>query len=77
MIYIFRALWLVVYVPVYVMESFAFLLGVIIYPFVAGSFYVKYGTAKGITYKPERMAGYIDWKYKKLGQLIEKLKDDD
>ena len=77
MIYIFRALWLVVYVPVYVMESFAFLLGVIIYPFVAGTYHVKHGTTKGVTYKPEWMAKYIDRQYQKLGQLIEKLKDDD
>lgn len=72
MIYILRTLWLIGYPFVYLIESLAFLVGIILYPFIEGYAYIK--TGKGSNYHIGVFPEYISKKYGKLKDLIEKQK---
>lgn len=72
MIYFYRTLYALLYIPVFLMECIAFLFGVIIYPLVVGIAYIK--TGKECDCYAAIMAEYIEKEYSKLKDLIEKLK---
>ena len=72
MIYILRTLYALCYIPVFLMECFVFLLGVIIYPLVVGIAYIK--TGKESDYSSGMIAEKIEKVYGKLKDKIEKLK---
>ena len=72
MIYILRTLFALFYIPVFLMECVAFLLGVIIYPLVVGIAYIK--TGKECDYYAAMMAEYLEKIYGKLKDKIEKLR---
>ena len=72
MIYILRTLFALFYIPVFLMECVAFLLGVITYPLVEGIVYIK--TGKECDYSSGMMAEKIEKEYGKLKDKIEKLK---
>lgn len=72
MIYILRTLWVLFYIPIFLIECIAFLLGAIIYPLVVGIAYIK--TGKESNYSSGVMAMFIEKKYSKLKEQIEKTK---
>jgi hypothetical protein len=72
MIYILRTLWVLFYIPVFLLECIAFLFGVIIYPLVVGIAYII--TGKESDYSSGMIAEKIEKGYSKLKERIEKLK---
>ena len=70
MIYILRTLWVLFYIPIFLIECIAFLLGVIIYPFVVGIAYIKTGNESN--YSSGMIAEKIEKVYGKLKNKIEK-----
>ena len=73
MIYIYRTLWVLAYVPVFVIESLCLLVGVILWPIIGAYHYIRKGTTANMKYTPDRLPFYIDGKWQRLGQHIEKL----
>lgn len=69
MIYILRTIFALFYIPVFLLECIAFILGVIIYPLVEGIAYIK--TGKESNYSSGMMAEYIEKVYCKLKGKIE------
>jgi hypothetical protein len=72
MIYILRTLWVLFYIPVFLLECIAFLFGVIIYPLVVGIAYII--TVKESDYSSGMIAEKIEKGYSKLKERIEKQK---
>ena len=69
MIYLLRTLWVLFYIPVFLLECIAFLFGVIIYPLVVGIAYIK--TGKESNYSSGMIAEKIEKVYCKLKDKIE------
>lgn len=72
MIYIHRLLWLIGYIPLFILESIMFLLLVFIYPFVGAFYFVITGSAENIPFDSDAPIFWIDMKYK---DLLDKIKD--
>ena len=72
MIYILRTLWVLFYIPIFLLECIAFILGIFISPFVDSITYIK--TGEYGNYYAAMMAEYIEKEYGKLKDKIEKLK---
>jgi hypothetical protein len=72
MIYFYRTLYALFYIPFFLLECIAFLFGVIIYPLVEGIAYIK--TGKESNYSSGMIAEKIEKEYGKLKDKIEKLK---
>jgi hypothetical protein len=72
MIYFYRTLYALFYIPFFLLECIAFLFGFIIYPLVVGIAYIK--TGKVCDYSSGMIAEKIGKVYGKLKERIEKLK---
>lgn len=72
MIYIYRFLWLVGYVPVFMISIFAFILTIFTYPIVGAFYFIKTGNAENIPYEPILPLVWLDDKYKKLLNFMKK-----
>lgn len=71
MIYIYRSLWVVGYVPLFILELFAFILTLFTYPIVGVFYFIKTGNVENIPYEPILPMLWLDGKYKKLLNKIE------
>ena len=69
MIYFLRILWVLFYIPVFLLECITFLLGIFISPFVDGIVYIKTGEYKD--FNPGIISEYIEKEYDKLKDKIE------
>lgn len=72
MIYVYRTLWAIGYIPVYICVLIAFLIGAITYPIVDVIDYIIHGATHNMKWDIGTMAFYIAEKYSKLKDLIEK-----
>ena len=43
MIYVYRFLWVLFYIPVFVIEMVLFTLGILLCPFICWGYYIKHG----------------------------------
>lgn len=73
MIYIYRTLWAIFYIPIFLMECVAFVIGCLSYPFIAFVYYVKHGSTIGLKWAVDTMAFWIEKKYQNLRTFIETL----
>lgn len=71
MIYLLRTFWVLTYIPVFLLESAAFVLGLVAYPLVEAMRYVRHGSCEGMTYVPDMMAVWLDKHYQALRKRIE------
>lgn len=67
----FRFIWLVFYIPVFILECIIFLLTIITYPFVGAFYFVKTGDVEKTPYDPMTPILYVDKMYKKLLLKVE------
>lgn len=68
--YIFRTLWLICYIPIFVIEMFVFVITLLTYPLVAAFYFIKCGSSEDIPYYPEDFAVLIDNEYRSLLKFI-------
>lgn len=73
MIYVYRTLWAVFGIPVYLITCLAFAIGFITYPLVGMIHYIIHGTVY-MDWEVDTMAIFIEKKYSKLKEQIEKTK---
>lgn len=68
MIYIYRFLWMVFYMPIFVLELILFGLGIPFFIFVCAFYYVKTGDVENTPdiFIPLRLVVWLDDKYKEL-----------
>lgn len=77
MIYILRTLWAVFGIPVYLITCLAFFIGLISYPLIGIIYYIIHGTTDTMKWEVDTMAIFIERKYSKIKEQIEKLKKND
>lgn len=75
MIYILRTLWILFYIPVFLLECITFVLGVFISPCLNGIKYIKMGEYGD--FNPAIVSEYIEKEYDKLREQIENLNNYD
>lgn len=68
--YVFRTLWLIGYIPVFVIEMCVFVITLLTYPLVAAFYFIKCGNTEDIPYMPENPPVWIDNKYTSLLKFI-------
>lgn len=68
--YVFRTLWLIGYIPVFVIEMCVFVITLLTYPFVAAFYFIKCGNTEDIPYMPENPPVWIDNKYTSILKFI-------
>lgn len=68
--YIFRILWLIGYIPVFVFILICFTIMLFTYPFVVAFYFIKTGNCNNITFTPDVTPIIIDNTYKKLLKYI-------
>lgn len=56
MIYIKRFLWVIFFLPMFLITAFAFLIGLLVFPLLVGGYYIKYGTICGCKINPDILA---------------------
>lgn len=72
----FRFIWLVFYIPVFILECIILFFTFITYPFVGAFYFVKTGDVENTPYEPITPMLYIDKMYKKLLTKIENKKEN-
>lgn len=72
MIYFFRTLWVMAYVPVFIIESISLLVGFLLWPFIGAYYYIRHGTTANMKFSPDTLPSIIDEQYQKLRKYIEK-----
>lgn len=68
--YIFRTLWLIGYIPVFVIEMCLFVITLLTYPLVGAFYFIKDGNCEMIPYVPEDLVLWMDNKYISLLKFI-------
>lgn len=68
--YVFRTLWLIGYIPVFVIEMCVFVITLLTYPLAGAFYFIKYGNTEMIPYFPEDLAVWIDNKYTSFLKLL-------
>ena len=68
--YIFRTLWLIGCVPVYIFAIILSLVTFFIYPLIGAFYFIKTGDWENCPFTPDVLAGFMDNKYKKLLKYI-------
>ena len=66
MIYVKRLLWLVFYLPVLVIATWTFVVGLFLCPIILGVYYIKDGTIRGCEFEPDTLAKIVDRFYQRL-----------
>ena len=57
MIYIKRFLWVIFFLPmILLITTFAFLIGLLVFPLLMGGYYIKYGTISSFKMYPDTLA---------------------
>lgn len=74
MIYVYRTLWVIGAIPVFLFECFLFGLGLLTYPMVSGIYYIIHGTDDDVKWKPDTMAYYVSKWYSKIKVIMQKKK---
>lgn len=64
--YIFRTLWLIGYIPVFIFMSVCFLIMIFTYPLIGAFYFIKTGNCEYIPLAPDVIPTIIDNAYKKL-----------
>lgn len=59
MIYIKRFLWVIFFLPMFLITAFAFLIGLLVFPLLVGGFYIKYGTISSCKIDPDTLATMV------------------
>jgi hypothetical protein len=72
MIYVYRTVWVIGTIPVFLFEWFLFYIGLLTYPMVSGIYYIIHGTNDDMKWKSDTMADFVCKKYSKIKELIEK-----
>ena len=72
MIYVYRTLWVIGAIPVFLFELYLFGIGLLTYPMVSGIYYIIHGTNDDMKWKSDTMANFVCEKYSKIKELIEK-----
>lgn len=60
MIYIKRFLWGIFFLPMFLITTFAFLVGGLVFPLLVGGYYIKYGTISSCKIAPDTLAIMVD-----------------
>ena len=68
--YIFRTLWLIGYIPVFIFMSVAFFITIFIYPLALSFYFVKTGDCENIPFAPDVIPIITDNAYRKLLKYI-------
>ena len=68
--YVFRTLWLIGYILVFVIEMCVFVITLLTYPLASAFYFIKCGNAEAIPYYPEDLSVWIDDKYTSLLKFI-------
>ena len=72
MVYIYRFLWMMGYILLFILEMFAFGFLMLTYPIVGAFYFVKTGDVENIPYHFFTPVLWIDEKYKNLLEKIER-----
>lgn len=64
--YIFRTLWLIGYIPIFILMCACFLIMLFIYPLAGAFYFIKTGNCEDIPFTPDFLPIYIDEKYREL-----------
>lgn len=75
MIYLYRTLWAVFGIPVFLITCLVFFIGLISYPLIEIIYYIIHGTTDTMKWEVDTMALYIEKKYNKIKEKIEKEND--
>ena len=73
MIYVYRTMWVIGAIPVFLFEWFLFCIGLLTYPMVSGIYYIIHGTNDDMKWNADTMAYYVSKRYSKIKDLIEKV----
>ena len=68
--YIFRTLWVIGYIPVFILTAITFLAMIFVYPLIRAFYFIKTGDCENCPFTPDVLAGFMDNKYKKLLKYI-------
>lgn len=68
--YIFRTLWLIGYIPVFIFILVGFPITIFIHPLVGAFYFIKTGNCEDIPFTPAIIPIIIDNAYKKLLKYI-------
>lgn len=71
MIYIYRSLWVIGWIPVITLEIIMTMILLSIFPFIAAGFYIKTGSLEGAEFSPLGPVFWLDGKYKNLAKKLE------
>ena len=63
--YILRTLWVIGYIPVFILTAITFLVMIFIYPLIEAFYFIKTGDCENCPFTPDVLAACIDNKYKK------------
>lgn len=66
MIYVYRFLWVLFYIPVFVIEMVLFTLGILLCPFICWGYYIKHGNLNMDILYPDYLPIKLDKFYNKL-----------
>ena len=64
--YILRTLWLIGYIPVFILTAITFLAMIFVYPLIGAFYFIKTGDCENCSFTPDVLASFMDNKYKKL-----------
>lgn len=73
--YVYRSLWALGAIPVHLICCILFVIGLVTYPLVGGIYYIIHGTTDTMKWEVDTMALYIEKKYNKIKEKIEKEND--
>lgn len=68
--YIFRTLWLIGYIPVFIFMFVCFLIMIFTYPLIGAFYFIKTGNCENTPPTPDVIPTIIDNAYKKLLKYI-------
>lgn len=66
MIYVYRLLWLIGYIPVFLLELVMFIVLMFTYPIVGAFYFIKTGDVENTPYHFFAPVMYVDEKYKNM-----------
>ena len=64
--YILRILWIIGYIPVFILANACFFIMLFIYPLAEAFYFIKTGDCEKVPFDYFSLSGYIDKKYREL-----------
>lgn len=68
--YILRTLWIIGYIPTFILAAVCLLMMIFIYPLTGAFYFIKTGDLEKIPFYADSLSVYIDGKYRELLKYI-------